>query len=169
MYKVVIIGLGYVGLPLACLCAKKGKSVIGLDINKEKIEKINQGISPLDDEYIKKNLKKGMISATADFSKIKKADVIIICVPTPVNEEHLPDLTFVEKSSESISENLQDGQLVVLESTVYPGTTEEIIKPILDRAGKKYYLAHCPERIDPGNKKWTIENIPRVVGGINKE
>ncbi|AJF61460.1 UDP-glucose 6-dehydrogenase [archaeon GW2011_AR15] len=169
MYKVAIIGLGYVGLPLACLCAKKGHKVIGLDIDKNKIDKINIGVSPLDDEYIKKNLKKGAIVATDDFSKIKAAEIIVICVPTPVNKEHLPDLSFVEKSVESVSKNLEKGQLVVLESTVYPGTTEEIIKPILEKSGKAFYLAHCPERIDPGNKKWTIENIPRVVGGTNHE
>ena len=170
---VAIIGLGYVGLPLGCLCAKKGYSVIGIDIDKNKIDKINHGISPINDEYVKEKLKKGTIQATDDFSEIKKADYIIVCVPTPVNEKHLPDLSYVENSSKSISKYLQENQVVIIESTVYPGTTEEVILPILEKyrlkAGQDFFLAHCPERIDPGNKKWTIEKIPRVVGGINKK
>lgn len=169
---VSVIGLGYVGLPLAILAAKKGHKVIGIDISKERIEKINQGISPMDDDYIKINLKKGMIRATSDYKEIKKSDVVIICVPTPVKDGHQTDLSFVEKASESIAKNLKNGSLVVLESTVYPGTTEEVILTILLKAGLKkgeFYLSHCPERIDPGNKKWNVENIPRVVGGIDEK
>ncbi len=171
--KVAIIGLGYVGLPLAILCSKKGHEVIGVDVNKEKVEKINKETSPIEDSYIKQNLKKAPIKATTDFSQIEKAEVIIVCVPTPVDEKHIPDLSYVVSASESVSEYLKKGQTIIIESTVHPGTTEEVVKPILEKtslkAGKDFFLAHCPERIDPGNKKWTIENIPRVVGGIGKE
>ena len=170
---VAIIGLGYVGLPLACLCAKKGYSVIGIDVDQDKIDKINSGISPINDEYVNENLKKGTIQATDDFSEIKKAEYVIVCVPTPVNEKHLPDLSYVKNSSKSISNHLQKNQVVIVESTVYPGTTEEVVLPLLEesglKAGQDFFLAHCPERIDPGNKKWTIEKIPRVVGGINNK
>jgi len=169
MKTVAIVGLGYVGLPLACLCSKKGYSVVGVDIDETKVEQINSGISPIDDEYIKTNLKKGDILATTKFQEIKKAEVVIICVPTPVNEKHLPDLSYVKNSSTSVAENLEENQVIILESTVYPGTTEEIVLPILEKTNKKFYLAHCPERIDPGNKKYTIEKISRVVGGVNKE
>jgi nucleotide sugar dehydrogenase len=170
--NISIIGLGYVGLPLAILAAKKGHKVVGVDLSKEKIEQINQGKSPLADEYIHSNLKKGMIFATSDYSAIKTSDVVVICVPTPVKENHQTDMSYVENSSKSISTNLKKGALVVLESTVYPGTTEEVILPIILSAGLKltddFLLSHCPERIDPGNKKWNVENIPRVVGGINE-
>ena len=167
--RVCVIGLGYVGLPLAILAAKKGHSVTGYDVNKEKVDKVNKGISPIEDEYIEQNLKKDMIKSTTDPSVIKYANVVIICVPTPVDHNHVPDLSYVKSSSKTVSEYLQEKQLVIMESTVHPGTTKEIVKPILDKVRKKYYLAHCPERIDPGNKKWTVENIPRVVGGINKK
>ena len=170
---VAVIGLGYVGLPLACLCAKKGYSVIGIDINKDKINKINNGQSPINDEYVKENFLHNKIKATDDFSEIKNAKYVIVCVPTPVNEKHLPDLSYVREASKSISENLQKNHIVIIESTVYPGTTEEIVLSILEssglKAGEDFFLAHCPERIDPGNKKWTIEKIPRVVGGINNK
>ncbi len=170
---VAIIGLGYVGLPLACLCAKKSYTVIGVDIDKNKIDKIKNGQSPINDEYVKENLNKRTVKATDDFSEIKQADYIVVCVPTPVNENHLPDLSYIKDSSKSISKYLQKNQVVIMESTVYPGTTEEIVLPLLEesglKAGQDFFLAHCPERIDPGNKKWPIERIPRVIGGINKE
>ncbi len=169
MKTIAVIGLGYVGLPLAVLCAKKENKVIGIDLNNEKISLINNGISPIKDDYIEKNLRKGMIFATNDYSFVKEASVVIICVPTPTDEKHIPDLSYVENASKSLSRHMADGQLVVLESTVHPGTTLEIVKPILDSSGKKYYLAHCPERIDPGNKKYTIETIPRVTGGVNAD
>lgn len=173
--KICVMGLGYVGLPLACLCAKKGHEVCGIDLNKEIVEKTNRGISHVADEKLNRELKelKGKITATTDGSdELKKSDVAIICVPTPVDKQHRPDLGAVESACEKISKNLRKGCLVILESTVYPGTTEEKVLPILEksdlRAGRDFYLAHCPERIDPGNKKWTIENIPRVVGGVDK-
>ena len=167
--KVAIIGLGYVGLPLACLCAKKGYKVIGIEINQTKVDLVNEGKNPIKDEYIDLNLRKGMNEATTDNSKLKEADIVIVCVPTPVDGKHVPDLSYVKTASNSIAKCLQENQIITVESTVYPGTTEEIVKPILEKSGKKFFLAHCPERIDPGNKKWTVENIPRVVGGINNE
>lgn len=173
MKTVAIIGLGYVGLPLACLSAKKGYEVIGIDIDKEKVSKINKNISPIDDDYIKENIKKAKIRATTEFSDVNKADYIIICVPTPVTKKHLPDMSFVENATKAITPHLKKGQTIVLESTVHPGTTNEIMQPILEKsgliAGKDFYLSHCPERIDPGNKKWVVEKIPRVVGGITPE
>jgi UDP-N-acetyl-D-glucosamine dehydrogenase len=173
MKTLAVIGLGYVGLPLAILSAKKGYNVLGIDVVKDKVDKVNRGISPIDDEYIKNGLKEVKISASTDFSKTKDADIIVICVPTPVTKKHLPDMSFVENATKGITPYLKKGQLVVLESTVHPGTTNEIMQPILEKsglaAGKDFYLSHCPERIDPGNKKWVVEKIPRVVGGINPE
>jgi UDP-N-acetyl-D-glucosamine dehydrogenase len=173
MKTLTVIGLGYVGLPLAILASRKGYKVIGIDVIKDKVEKVNKGISPIDDDYIKEGLKTAKITATTDYSLVKEADIIVICVPTPVTKKHLPDMSFVENATKSITPYLKKGQLVVLESTVHPGTTDEIMQPILEKsglkAGKDFYLAHCPERIDPGNKKWVVEKIPRVIGGINPE
>jgi UDP-N-acetyl-D-glucosamine dehydrogenase len=170
--EVSVVGLGYVGLPVAIISAKKGHKVIGIDLNKERVEKINQGVSPMEDEYVRLNLKKGLFKASFDYSDIKNSEVIIICVPTPVKENHQTDLSYVEKASESIAKNIKKGALVILESTVYPGTTEEVILPILLKNGLKrtdFFLSHCPERIDPGAKAWPVEKIPRVVGGIDGE
>lgn len=176
MKKVCIIGLGYVGLPLACLCARKGYEVAGLDTNKEKIEQINAGICPIKDEFLQQEVSelKGKLHTTTNAAEaIPPADIIIICVPTPVDHKFHPNLEYVESAARSISQHLRKGQLIVLESTVNPGTTEETVNPILELSGLKtgedFYLAHCPERIDPGNKKWTISNIPRVLGGITSE
>ena len=172
--RVVIIGLGYVGLPLACLCALKGYKTYGLELDEPKIKKINQNISPIKDEFIQKTLKKipGKIFATNDSKILQTAKIIIVCGPTPVNEHHEPDLSAIKKSCQTISENLQKNQLIIIESTIYPGTIEEIIKPVLEQSGlkceKDFFLAHCPERIDPGNQKWVIENIPRVLGGLSE-
>ncbi len=173
MKTLAVIGLGYVGLPLAILSAKKRYNVIGIDIAKDKVEKVNKKISPIDDDSIKEGLKSVKILAATDFSLVKGADIIAICVPTPVTKKHLPDMSFVENATKSITPYIKKGALVILESTVHPGTTDEIMQPILEKnnlkAGIDFYLAHCPERIDPGNKRWTIEKIPRVVGGINGE
>lgn len=173
--SVAIIGLGYVGLPLACLCAKKGYNVIGIDKNSEIVKKVNEGISHIKEEKLEKEVKslKGKILATTDFSKIKNSDIIIICVPTPVDKKHKPDLKPLKSASREISKFLRNGHLIIIESTIYPGTTEEIIKPILEDSGlkpeKDFFLVHCPERIDPGNKKWSVENIPRVLGALSKK
>ncbi|HLD42601.1 MAG TPA: nucleotide sugar dehydrogenase [Candidatus Nanoarchaeia archaeon] len=147
MKSVCIIGLGYVGMPLAELCAQKGYDVVGYDILE----------------------KKSRIKTTTDPSCIKEADIVVMCVPTPVDERHNPDYGPVQKAAESISTFMKQGQLVIIESTLNPGATEEVIKPILDESGKRYNLAYCPERIDPGNKEFTLTKIPRVIGGIDAE
>ena len=171
---VTIVGLGYVGLPLACLCAKKYR-VNGLELRADVVKKINSGKSHIKDDFLEREVAalKGRINATADASVIKKSDVVIVCVPTPVTEAHLPDLEPLKKSCETISKHMKTGQLIVIESTIYPGTMAEIVQPILAKSGlkceKDFFLVHCPERIDPGNKKWTIENIPRVLGGLSRE
>ncbi|MFH1234325.1 MAG: nucleotide sugar dehydrogenase [Candidatus Diapherotrites archaeon] len=170
--KVTIIGLGYVGLPLACLCAEKGLEVRGLEVDKGKAEKINKGLSPLKDSDLEKKVKKlkGRIFATTSPGEaLEGADVAIIAVPTP-SKDHRPDLKFVESACKTLSGFLEKGMLVIIESTIFPGTTEEFVKPLLEKnglkAGEDFFLAHCPERIDPGNRKWTLEKIPRVLGGI---
>ena len=177
MKTVTIVGLGYVGLPLACLCARKGHKVYGLDIEARKIEAINNGKSPIEDENLSQNLRelKGKIKATNNASEcIPNSDVVIICVPTPIDKNNAPDLTALMASSTTVSKFIKKGALLVVESTIYPGTIEEVVLPILDKMklnAKKndIMVAHCPERIDPGNKKYRIENLPRVVGGITNE
>ena len=175
MKTVTIIGLGYVGLPLACLCAEKGYKVTGFDIDKKKVEAVNKGKSPIKDKDLTEWLPKVRknLSATTDEREIRHSDIIIICVPTPVDENYHPDLGPVVNSSKSVSRNLRKGQLVVVESTIYPGVIEEVVRPTLEesglKAGKDFHLAHCPERIDPGNRKWNVRNIPRVVGGVSPE
>jgi len=169
---VAVVGLGYVGLPLALLATKNGYLVVGIDNNKEKVELINNRISPFTDSKISKDLKETNISATCDFKKIQTVETIIICVPTPVYENRTPNYEPVINACKSIAPNLQKGQLVVLESTVNPGTCEEVVIPILEeisklKCGTDFYLAHCPERINLGDSKWAIHNIPRVVGGFN--
>lgn len=173
---VSVVGAGYVGLPLICLLAKSGYNVFAVDVDKTKVKLINKGVSPFKDEYVKNLLPKfkSKIKAVTEYKDaVNRSDVIIVCVPTPIDEMYRPDLRAITSANEQISPYLKKGQLVVIESTVAPGTTEGCIKDILEKsglkAGKDFYLAHCPERIDPGNKKWTIENIPRVVGGINKK
>src|SRR3989344_6041715 len=172
MSKVAIIGLGYVGLPLACLCAEKGHSVTGADIDEKRISLIQKGVSPINDEELKRKLSalKGKITATTDVQEaVKKSEMVIVCVPTPVDKKHLPDLKPLKDACSTISEGLQEGTLVVIESTIFPGTVEEIVGPILKKTNVRFLLAHCPERIDPGNKKFTIRDLPRVVAGMDKE
>lgn len=177
MKAITIVGLGYVGLPLACLCAEKSYKVYGLDIDKNKVYLINQNQSPIEDGYVikkLKNLKEG-IKATTDAKEcIPNSDIVIVCVPTPVDRNNSPDLTALMESVSAISRFIKQNTLLVIESTVYPGTVEELVVPILkkerfDAYKNDVFVAHCPERIDPGNKKWVIENLPRVVGGITKE
>lgn len=170
--KVCVVGLGYVGLPLAHLCIEKGFEVYGLDIDKEKIDMLKRGESPIEDKILKEKSKKvkDKLIATTDSKVISESDIIVVCVPTPVDSSHHPDLKPLISSAESISKFLRRDHVIIIESTVNPGVTEQIIKPILEKSGLEvggdFYLAHCPERIDPGNKKWTVENIPRVVGGV---
>jgi len=172
--KVAIIGLGYVGLPLAVRCLEQGYSVIGLDLDQKKISSIKRGKVPFHEEFLETRshlLKK--INATINPSALKKADIAIICVPTPVDEQFYPDLEPVKSASEMVIKNLNKQQLVIVESTINPGVCEEIVEPLFSQAGfqegKDYFLAHCPERIDPGNKKWNVTNIPRVVGALSNQ
>ena len=173
--KITVVGLGYVGLPLACLCAEKGHDVSGLDIDSARVEKISKGISPIEDESLAKKLKKVKIRATAKPEEcIPKSEIIIVCVPTPVDHSHSPDLKPLIDSVTTVSKHIKKGSMLVIESTINPGVVEEVVAPILKAAGidpakNDIHLSHCPERIDPGNKKWTVENIPRVVGAVTNE
>ncbi len=166
--KVCIIGLGYVGLPLAELCSQKGYETYGFDTDKKKVELINKGINYIDSSKLVLGIK-----ATTDEKIMKKCNIIIICVPTPVHSNHMPDLNFVELAADSVQRNLTRGKLIILESTVNPGVTDDLVKPILEKsglkAGRDFYLANCPERIDPGNKKWNVRNIPRVLGASSNQ
>ncbi len=174
--KVGVIGLGYVGLPLATGLAKRGYRVIGVDAIQEKVNRLNQGISYIPDvpsTVLDSLVKAHMLVATTDYDALKEANIIFICVPTPFDSMKAPDLTFVRLAAQGIAPRLQVGQLVVLQSTTYPGTTEEVVQPILEEtglvAGKDFYLAFSPERIDPGRTDFTVENTPKVVGGITPE
>jgi UDP-N-acetyl-D-glucosamine dehydrogenase len=164
-----VIGLGYVGLPLARLFATKGFRTLGFDIDDAKVEKLRRGesyIKSVDAATLKKI--KPRFEATSDFSRLPEADAVIICVPTPLHEDGRPDLSFIKSTAETIAKHLRKDQLVVLESTTYPGTTREILKPKLDARGVRYLLAFSPEREDPGNKRFTNADIPKVVGGVDE-
>ncbi|MEO0133977.1 MAG: nucleotide sugar dehydrogenase, partial [candidate division WOR-3 bacterium] len=171
-----IIGLGYVGLPLAIAIGEAGFKVIGIDIDKEKVNKINKGESYLEDvksEEIKKLVEKGFLRAYNTYEKIKECDIINITVPTPFTLTKDPDISYIIDAGKEISKRMRKGQLIILRSTTYPETTEKVLKPILDESGlkigKDYFLSFAPERIDPGNKIWTIKNTPVVVGGVTKK
>ena len=167
-----VIGLGYVGLPLVELFASKGFPVLGLDIDRAKVEKLDAGqsyIGHISSERVASLRDSGRFAATSDFSRIGEADAILICVPTPLGKHREPDLTAVRETGKMIGRYLRPGQLVVLESTTYPGTTRDILRPELESeglvAGRDYFLAYSPEREDPGNPKFSAGNIPKVVGG----
>jgi len=171
----VIVGLGYVGLPLANAASDSGHEVIGLDRSNRIVDGLNSGRSHIDDlgdDDIAALLASGF-RATTDETVIADADIVVICVPTPLDESGRPDLAAVIGATKSIAANLMEGTTVVLESTTYPGTTEEILKPILEAGGlvcgRDFYLAFSPERIDPGNERFTIRNTPKVVGGVTPE
>lgn len=170
--KVGVIGLGYVGLPLAVEKAKAGFCVLGFDIQPEKVDKINRGENYIGDvvpEELSTLSQNGHLSATGDFSRIRECDVVTICVPTPLDEFKQPDLSYVVNTAKTIASYLHKDMLVVLESTTYPGTTEEVLLPILSASGlevgKDFYLAYSPERVDPGNLRYKTKNTPKVVGG----
>ncbi len=171
--KVGILGLGYVGLPLAREYTTAGVQVLGFDIDADKVDVLNSGrsiIKHVPDEQIKKVVDAGLFNATTDMSRLPEVDAILICVPTPLTQNREPDMQFVEKSCEKIAQHLRKGQLVVLESTTWPGTTRDVMLPILEKsgleAGKDFHLAYSPEREDPGNKSYTTRTIPKVVGGL---
>src|ERR1017187_9740937 len=183
--KVGIIGLGYVGLPLGLRFAEAGHRVTGFDVDSTKVEKLSRGetyIEHIPVSKIRQHVASKHFTATGDFGKLAEMDAIIICVPTPLDERREPDLTYVRVTAESIAPYLQKSQLVVLESTTYPGTTEELVLPILEKNGLRcpiargpeaenvatdFFLAFSPEREDPGNKQFGLAQIPKVVGGIN--
>lgn len=171
-----VVGLGYVGLPLAVEKAKAGFKTIGFDVQKEKVDMVNKGenyIGDVVDSDLADLVKNGMLSATTDFSELKDVDFVAICVPTPLDAHQQPDISYVESSAKAISQFLHKGMMVVLESTTYPGTTEELIKPILESSGLKcgedFYLGFSPERVDPGNAVYKTKNTPKVVGGLGAD
>lgn len=163
---VSVVGLGYVGLPLALLSSKRGYQTYGVDISENRLKEISEKTVTIDDECAIELLADNKIILSRECSP---SDIFIICVPTPVNEKNEPNLEPVIQACEMISKVAIDGNLVVIESTIYPGMCEEIILPIFEKYNRKILLAHCPERINPGDKYWTIENIPRVIGGIDIE
>jgi UDP-N-acetyl-D-glucosamine dehydrogenase len=172
--KAVIVGLGYVGLPLAQAAKSSGIEVVGLDLNQRIVDGINGGVSHIDDladDEIASLVAQGF-RATSDSSAISEADVVVICVPTPLDDSGSPDLTAVIAATKSVARHMSPGLTVVLESTTYPGTTEEILKPLLEAdglvCGEDFFLAFSPERIDPGNERYNITNTPKVVGGVTE-
>ena len=179
--KVGIIGCGYVGLPLGLRFAEIGHHVMGFDLDENKVNQLNAGksyIQHIPGDKIQTHVKSGHFGATTDFSKLRGMDAVLICVPTPLDERREPDLSYVEQTARAIAPHLQRNQLIVLESTTYPGTTEELVQPILEAGGLKcpastkdtatdFYLAFSPEREDPGNKQFGLAQIPKVVGGVN--
>jgi UDP-N-acetyl-D-glucosamine dehydrogenase len=169
-----VVGLGYVGLPLAVEKAKAGYKVIGFDVQQKRVDMVNDGINYIGDvvdEELKQIIQSGQLSATVDYSKIAEVDAVAICVPTPLDKYQQPDTTYVEASGKEIAKFLHPNMLVVLESTTYPGTTEEVLQPILEgtglKVGEDFYLAYSPERVDPGNKTFNTKNTPKVVGGVS--
>ena len=172
-----VVGLGYVGLPLAVEKAKAGFKTIGFDVQDKKVEMVNSGhnyIGDVVDEDLAEIVEKGMLSATNDFSFIKDVDFVAICVPTPLDIYQQPDISYVKSSTEAIAKYMKKGTMVVLESTTYPGTTEELVKPILEKGSgmicaKDFYLGFSPERVDPGNLIYKTKNTPKVVGAIGED
>ena len=171
-----VIGLGYVGLPLAAAIARAGFRTIGFDIDPVKPELIRSGSSYIDavnSEELLYLVSKGCLDASTDFTKLAATDIVVICVPTPLTRHREPDLSFVETTARTIAKYLRRGQLIILESTTWPGTTEEIVKPILEAAGlysgTDFFLAYSPEREDPGNSQFTTATIPKIVAGHGAE
>jgi UDP-N-acetyl-D-glucosamine dehydrogenase len=171
-----IVGIGYVGLPLAVAFAMAGFKVLGFDIRQKNVDSVNEGksyIADVSDDSLSSVVTKKLLEATTDQSRLGEADAICVCVPTPLTTTKDPDLSYVIHESEQISKYLRPGQLVVLESTTYPGTTKEVILPKLEssglRCGTDFYLAYSPERVDPGSKEYNVGNTPKIVGGIDPQ
>ncbi len=171
-----VIGLGYVGLPLAVEKAKAGFKTIGFDVQSAKVDMVNRGENYIGDvvqEDLSEVVQSGMLSATCDFSFVADVDFIAICVPTPLDSFKQPDITYVKSSTEAVAEHLSKDTMIVLESTTYPGTTEELLLPILETSGLKcgedFYLGYSPERVDPGNLIYKTKNTPKVVGGVGED
>ena len=174
--RVAVIGLGYVGLPLAVAFAQKGFNVLGIDTDAQRVERIRNLKSYITDvpsACIGRIIRRKVFSVSTDFNLLRQADVVIICVPTPLKRKYTPDISFIVSAVKSITKHLHKDMLIILESTTYPGTTEELIKPELEKsglkAGKDFYIAFSPERIDPGNKSFAVTDIPKVVGGLTPE
>lgn len=171
--KVCVIGLGYVGFPLAVLCSMKGYEVYGFDKDEKKLARIEKGENIVDEKYLEELLPKVKINVIRDESQMKDCDIFIIAVPTPVDEKHYPDLSYIISASETVAKNMKKGALAIVESTVNPGVCEEFVKPIFEKAGftigQDAYISHCPERINPGDSKWNVTNIPRVVGSFDEK
>ncbi|MEO1390038.1 MAG: nucleotide sugar dehydrogenase [Cyanobacteria bacterium J06634_6] len=175
--KVGVIGLGYVGLPFAVEKAKVGFDVTGIEQNPKRAQRVNESDSYIDDisdESLSKIVETGRLRAVSDFQAISDVDVIVICVPTPLTKNLTPDLSYIESVTEQIAERLRPGQLISLESTTYPGTTDEIMRPILEKhsgltQGRDFFLAHSPERVDPGNQRYTTQNTNKVVGASDPD
>src|SRR6201994_3383641 len=170
--NVGIVGLGYVGLPLAVEFAKAGFSVTGIDVSADKVARVNAGDSYIVDiptEKLAPLVKSGKLRATTDFAAVKNLDTINICVPTPLRKTKDPDMSYIVSAVEGIAKYLHPGMLIILESTTYPGTTDEVVQPMLEatglKAGVDFFLAFSPERVDPGNGKFNTRNVPKVVGG----
>ncbi|HZM18887.1 MAG TPA: nucleotide sugar dehydrogenase [Gaiellaceae bacterium] len=175
-WDAAVVGAGYVGVPLAHTLAQAGRSVLLIDVSPEVVDGINRGVSHIIDvpsEELAPLVRDGQIRATTDYNEIRRADAILIALPTPLSKQREPDLSIVISAAEQISVRLRNGHLVVLESTTYPRTTREVIQPILEstglKAGRDFHLAFSPERVDPGNGTWTTKNVPKVVGGITPE
>jgi UDP-N-acetyl-D-glucosamine dehydrogenase len=171
--KIGIVGLGYVGLPLAAEFAKGGFAVTGFEVDAQKVRDIKARESYIPDvpsKDVAGLVEKGLLAATLDFSGLKKMDAVIICVPTPLRKSKDPDVSYIVASVKEARKYLRRGQIIILESTTYPGTTKELVQPMLEqsglKAGKDFYLAFSPERVDPGNKKYGVKNTPKVVGGL---
>src|SRR5436190_6213162 len=172
--KIAIIGLGYVGLPLALQFARNGEDVIGLDIDPEKVAALNRGrsyIKHIKAADVKRAVRAGRFAASSDFSKVREAGAVMICVPTPLNKNREPDISYILNTGTAMAPHLKRGTVVVLESTTYPGTTDEDLRSVLERgsklkAGKDFYLAFSPEREDPGNPSSRVADIPKVIGGF---
>ncbi|HSB66749.1 MAG TPA: NAD(P)-binding domain-containing protein, partial [Anaerolineales bacterium] len=175
--KIGILGLGYVGLPLATAFGEAGFSVMGIDPDPRKINTLNNGESYIQDvpsEQIQRLMKGGRFSATNDFSTLRTCDAVSICVPTPLRKTGDPDMSFIMSATEELAKYVHPGMIIVLESTTYPGTTREVLLPRLGKekglvVGKDFFLAFSPERVDPGRKDWNTLNTPKVIGGITEE
>ena len=174
--QIGIVGLGYVGLPLAMEFVRAGFHVTGIDVDQEKVKKLNRGenyIQDIKDESVKNAVEMNQLSATSDFSVIQNLDTISICVPTPLNKQKNPDISFINQVMENMKDFIHHDMLIVLESTSYPGTTRELILPEMEskglRAGHEFYLCFSPERVDPGNEKYKTANTPKILGGITPQ
>ncbi|MFL5955800.1 MAG: nucleotide sugar dehydrogenase, partial [Gaiellaceae bacterium] len=175
LYDVAVIGAGYVGVPLAATFAEAGRRVVLVDVQKPVVDALNRGESHIEDvssERLAALTQKGLVVATNDYEQVKRAHAVLIALPTPLSRQREPDLSHIESAARSLAPVLQRGQVVVLESTTWPGTTREILQPLLEagsglKAGEDFHLAMSPERVDPGREDWTTKTTPKIVGGIN--